>query len=336
MPVLSHYRKKQNLAVIALGAVLVGYIIFLLMANYNSQIELQKSGLEQMRLDTEKHAGAVSYFFSEQKDHLKNLMEKRELAAFFENKALGMSMEYGLWDSVMSIGKVFDRFSENRRIGGDRIYTRIVFLESNGAALVDRPADNSNPANEQNWQRFIAPENPDPKIIAEARGSSWQIMISTPYFFKGTFSGQLIAWISSEIIYHHVVEATGGASPCLITIINAKGNRYTRRGARPEIAIWGSHDFHDLCNSATGGGHRFESSRENGSKVDMIAIGVPIPDTPFFLVAAAPAAAVFGQTSPRQLLAVLAILSLAILGGVAIMVRGYSATGFAGPPRGSR
>ena len=54
----------------------------------------------------------------------------------------------------------------------------------------------------------------------------------------------------------------------------------------------------------------------------MIAIGVPIPDTPFFLVAVAPAAAVFGQTSPRQLLAVLAILSLAILGGVAIMVRG--------------
>lgn len=106
------------------------------MANYHSQVELQKSGLEQMRLDTEKHAGAASYFFSEQKDHLKNLTEKRELAAFFENKALGMSMEYGLRDSLFSIGKVFDRFLKNRRIGGDRIYTGIVFLESNGAVLV--------------------------------------------------------------------------------------------------------------------------------------------------------------------------------------------------------
>ena len=57
---------RGYLAVIALGAVLVGFIAFLLIANYHSQIELQKSGLEQMRLDTEKHAGAVSYFISEQ------------------------------------------------------------------------------------------------------------------------------------------------------------------------------------------------------------------------------------------------------------------------------
>jgi PAS domain S-box-containing protein len=323
MPALFSYRKKRNLAVIALGAVLVGYIAFLLMANYHSQVELQKSGLEQMRLDTEKHAGAVSYFFSEQKDHLKNLMEKRELAAFFENKALGMSLEYGLRDSVLDIAMVFDRFLENRRIGGDRIYTRIVFLESNGAVLVDRPADNSNPANEPNWQRFLAPEHPDPKIIVEPQGSSWQIMVSTPYFFKGAFSGQIIAWISSETVYRHVVKTTGGASQRLANIINAKGESlYSPGGPRPEIEIWGSHDFHDLCASATGEVHRFASSRENGSKVDMIAMRVPLPDTPFFLVAVAPAAAVFGHTSPRQLLAVLAILSLAILGGVAIMVRG--------------
>ena len=323
MPALFPYRRKKNLAVIALGAVLVGYIAFLLMANYHSQIGLQKSGLDQMRLDTEKHAGAVSYFFSEQKDHLKNLTEKREISAFYENKALGMSMEYGLQHGLFGIGTVFDRFLENRRIGGNRIFTRIVFLESNGAVLVDRPADNSNPANEQNWQRFLAPEHPDPQIIVEPQGSSWQIMVSIPYFFKGAFSGQVIAWISSETVCHHVVKATGGASPRLVTIITAKGEQlYIPEGARPETEIGGSQDFHDLCNSATGEVHRFKSSRENGSKVDMIAIRVPIPDTPFFLVAAAPAAAVLGQTSPRQLLAVLAILSLAILGGAAIMVRG--------------
>jgi len=261
--------------------------------------------------------------FSRQKDHLKGLTEKRELSAFFENKALGMSMEYGLGDSVFGIAKVFDRFLENRRLAGERIYTRITFLESNGAVLVDRPADKSKPANEQNWQRLLAPEHPDPKIIVDPQGSSWQIMVSMPYFFKGAFSGQIIAWISSETVYRHIVKATGGVSPRLVTIINAQGNPlYLPGQARPEIEIWGSHDFHVFCNSATGEVHRFKSSRGNGSKVDMIAMRVPIPDTLFFLVAVAPAAAVFGHTSPRQLLAVMVILSLAILGGVAIMVRG--------------
>ena len=314
---------RGYIAVIALGALLVGYIAFLLMANYRSQIELQKSGLERMRLDTEKHAGAVSYFFSEQKDHLKDLTEKRELTAFFENKALGMSMEYGLRDSVFGIAKVFDRFLENRKIGGDRIYTRIVFLESNGAVLVDRPADNSNQANEPNLKKFLAPEHLDPEIIVEPQIPFWRIMVSIPYFFKGAFSGQIIAWISSETVCHHVVKTSGGAAQRLVTIINAKGEPlHPTAGSGSEVEIWGSHNFHDFCASATGEVHRFESIRENSSKVDTVAIRAPIPDTPFFLVAVAPAAAVFGHTSPRHLLAVLAILSLAILGGAAIMVRG--------------
>ena len=314
---------RGYLAIIALGAVLVGYIAFLLIANYHSQIELQKSGSEQMRLDTEKHADAIGYFFSEQKDHLKNLAEKREISAFYENKALGMSMEYGLGYSLFGIGKVFDRFLENRRLGGDKTYTRITFLESNGAVLVDRPADNPKPANEPNWQKFLAPEHPEPKIIVEPQGSFCQIMISTPYFFKGAFSGQIIACISSDTIYRHLIKNTGGASKRLENIVTAKGEPlFLPADLRPEGEIWGSHDFIDLCASAPGEVQRFGWARTNGSKVDMIAIQVPIRDTPFFLVAVAPAAAIFGHTSPRQLLAVLVILSLAILGGVAIMVRG--------------
>lgn len=322
MPALFTYLKKQNLAVIAIGAVLVGYIAFLLMANYYSQIEMQKSGLEQMRLDTEKHAIAVSYFFSEQKDHLKNLTEKREIAVFFENKALGMSMEYGLGDSVFGIAKVFDHFINDRRLGEDRVYTRIIFLESNGAVLVDRPADSANPANEQNWKRFLAPEHPDPKIIVEPQKPFWQIMVSIPYFYKGAFSGQVIAWISSDPIYRHMVKAAGGrASQSFFTIINDKGEPfYSPADLRHEGVIGDPYDFNELYASASREVHRFESSRENGSKVDMIAIRVPIPDMAFFLVAVAPAAEVLGHAAPRQMLAVLGILSLAILGGVAFIV----------------
>jgi PAS domain S-box-containing protein len=321
MSPLSTYLKRPNLAVIAIGAVLVGYIAFLLMANYHSQIKLQKSGLELMRHDTEGHTVAVSYFFSERKNDLKNLTETREISAFYENKALGMSMEYGLGDSVFGIAKLFDHFLESRRIVGERIYKRIVFLESNGAVLADRPGDNSNPATDQNLKKFLDPEHPDPQIIVESQGPFWQIMISTPYFFKGAFSGQIIAWLSSEAIYRQFIKTAGGASQRLINIINARGEPLpSLAGSHPEIGIGDLHDFNDLYASATGEVHRFESSRENGSKVDLIAMRVPIPDTSFFLVAVAPAAEVLGRSAPRQLLAVTRILALAILGGVVIIV----------------
>ncbi len=323
MPSPLTHLKKQNLAVIVIGAVLVGYIAFLLMANYYSKIELQKSGLERMRHHTEKHAVAVSYYISERKNDLKNLTEDRRFSAFFENKALGMSMEYGLGDSVFGIAKSFDRFLENRRIGGDRIYTRIALLESNGAVLVDRPGNSSNPATDQNLKKFLDPEHPDPQIIVEPQKPFWQIIVSMPYFYKGAFSGQIIAWISPETLYRHMVKAAGdGASQCFSTIINDKGEPfYSTSDLRHEGVIGDPYDFNELYASASREVHRFESSRENGFKVDMIAMRVPIPDMPFFLVEVAPAAEVLGHAAPRQLLAVTGILSLAILGGVVIIVR---------------
>jgi len=313
---------RGYLAVIAISAVLVGYIAFLLMTNYYSQIELQRSGSERMRLDTEKHAVAVSYFFSERKNDLKNLTEDRALATFFENKALGMSMEYGLRDSLFNIAKVFSRCINDRKLGEDRIFKRIVFLESHGAVLVDRPEGSSDQAKEQNLEKFLHPEHSGPEIIAASQGPFWHIMVSAHYFFKGAFSGQIIAWVSSETIFHHFLKTPDGTSARLLTIINAKGEPlHSPAGPVQEVGISGWQDFHDLCASPSGKVHRFESIRKDGSKVGMIAVRVPIPDTPFFLVAMAPAAEVLGQTSPRQLLAILGILSLAILGGVAIMVR---------------
>ena len=321
MPTLLTYLRKPNLAVMAIGAIIVGYIAFLLMTNYYSQIELQHSGLAMMQHDSEEHAVAVSHFFSERKNDLRNLIEKRELAAFYENKALGMSMEYGLWDSVFGIAKIFDHFLESRRLGGDRVYTRIAFLESHGGVLVDRPGDNAHQVNEPDLKSFLEPHNPEPKIIVAPQGPFGQIMIAAPYFFKGVFSGQIIAWISSEAIYHHFIKATTGASPRLVTIINDKGETfYSPADPRREAHIGSQRNFHDLCKSASGEVHRFRSIREDGARVDLVGIRVPIRDTPFFLVTVSPAAEVLGRTAPRQLLAVMGILSLAILGGGIIIV----------------
>ncbi|MCK9376501.1 MAG: PAS domain S-box protein [Syntrophobacterales bacterium] len=318
------HRLRGNLAVIAMGALLVGYIAFLLIANYKSQIELQKSGSEKMRLDTEKQADAIGYFFFEQKDYLKNLVEKREISAFYENKALGMSVEYGLRYSLFGISKVFDLFLEKRRLAGEKTYTGITFLESDGTELVDRAVDKDNPGQANlDLKKFLDPGNPEQKILVERQGSFCQIMISTPYFFKGAFAGQVIATISADTVYRHLIKTTLGASKRLENIVTAKGELlFLPADWSHEGEIWGSPDLKELCASVPGQVQRFRWGRENSSKVDMVAIRVPIPDTPFFLVVVEPAADLLGHNSPHHLLAVLAILSLAILGGVAVIVRG--------------
>ena len=111
---LLFFKKKENLGAVIACVVLVGFIGFLLGANYLSQKELQASALQQLRQKTEKRATAVGYFYKDRQQDLKNLGESKVLTAFFENKALGMSIQYGLGASLLAVSQQFDRLVQKK------------------------------------------------------------------------------------------------------------------------------------------------------------------------------------------------------------------------------
>ena len=53
-----------------------------------------------------------------------------------ENKALGMSMAYGLKASLLQISKRFDSLMQERKIGNTPVYDRIAFLDASGRLLI--------------------------------------------------------------------------------------------------------------------------------------------------------------------------------------------------------
>jgi|GEM_PF-2224370 PAS domain S-box-containing protein len=310
---------RGYLAVIIIGTSLVGLIAALLVSNYFSQIELQKVALEQLKSDTEKRAGAVSYFFLERENDLRNLAEKRQLSIFFENKALEMSMEYGLRDSLLSISKVFERFLMDRKLGVDVIYNRIALIESSGAVLVDRSREASPGGREKELKKFLDPERREPAIIVDQEGPRQRITISLAYFFKDRYAGQIVAWISSKSLYNNLVKGTGLASKRFTTIVDQNGQPLYQRAEPPEEAVFSS--IPPFTDTAAEEVHRYESVRKDDARVEMIATRTPIKDTPFFLVTVSPASEVFGHTSPGYLLLIVGTLSLALLGGMAVVVR---------------
>ena len=112
-----HYKIGIVVAVIAL----LGFVSFLLTSNYLSQKNLQQTLLDRFRLENETQAAAISYFFNDRREDLRNLAASREVSVFFENRALGMSMEYGLKQSLPPIKNLFasliDRVRRGRAIG---------------------------------------------------------------------------------------------------------------------------------------------------------------------------------------------------------------------------
>ena len=98
---------SSNLVVVAFGLAAVAYVCGLLILNYRTTMELRDADIAKLRYETKKQGESGGYFFEERKDDLLNLAMSREVAVFFENRALEMSMEYGL---SLSLPPIAERF----------------------------------------------------------------------------------------------------------------------------------------------------------------------------------------------------------------------------------
>ncbi len=307
--------KRESRIPLLVGLLIFGYICFLLVSNYLSQVELKEAALKRLRYDIDMRTVVVGYYFSERQGEVKNLLASRALSTFFENKALGMSMTYGLRTSLVNISKHFKLFLANRSIRSDPIYHRILFVDPDGKVLADTKPVQTYGNRDKNWAAFLTPQNPSPKIHALAN----KIAIGVPYFFKGNYEGQIIAWIAPTSLYDHLVREKS-AEYQYVGIVSDKRNFYLSEDMPPDVLYDG---LTELARLEDGEFRSFDimSADGAGKATKMIALRSPVTSTPFSLVSIMPYNQVIGDRSPKQLLLSLAIITIVFVGGSILIWR---------------
>ena len=296
---------------------LVAYMGFLLYSQYHSQNELQKYYLNQMLLDAEKHAIAINYFFSEREDDLLRLADSHELSVYFENLALGMSMEYGLSASLMDIKTAFAKFRDRRKLAGKIIFSRVVFLDAHGNQLIDVGEKGTNDPEgiKGVWDSFVVKNVDKPIFFAEGHDSSSSISISLPYMFKGMYRGQIIAVIRPELVYKQFITEYDVSSlrPISTLVYNnqylymPKGLPRDRLPAPEKLLKKGS--------------FRFVISDGKDIVRYMDSYYTPIGNTPFSLVTFMSEKSQLNESSPRMIIIITGGIGIIILIGAFIIIR---------------
>lgn len=312
------HQKKHNLITAVIGVGLIGCIVFLLVSNYLSQVQLQKNSIEQLVHDAEKRASAVSYFFSERKNDLQNILEHRAVSAFFENKALGMSLKYGLSDSLYSISRLLDHFLKERKLGEGEIYTRIAFVENNGKAIADQSLS-SGAVHQQDFTAFVGEDQPDFSIMSVGEEPDPQIIVSMPYFHKDGYAAEIVAWVSINTVHRNLVDAQSAFSKRSVDIFSEKG-QFLHHSGSMESEI-GSCLSSALGSAVPGSAFSFRCDQSGRPPLEIIAVRIDIPGTPFFLVASSPVDEVLGHMTLQRLLVAVGLLSFFILGAMAFVSR---------------
>ncbi len=312
------YHAIQRIAPLLLGLSLVTYLGFLLTDLYRSRSELQNSSLARLLEDADKHSLSLSYFFSERVNDLQELSANRELSAYFENLALGMSMEYGLAASLDEAKAEFTAFQKKKRLGGVNIYKRVVFLDSAGHKLLDIHDESiiTGKGEERDWSRYTVKGTAKITFFAEGRDQTATIIVSKPYIFKEKRNGHILAWLSPDDIHRHFL-ARGGNGKNTVALLFEKNYLYTSKESDQII----SHDRLPLAdNLSERRPTHFLVPRPGKESLEMTAFRISIDNTPFALAAFIPANEV-NEDSPLRLLVVTGGIGLLILIGAVVITR---------------
>ncbi len=317
--VISSIRRHWNIAGSLFGLLLVVYLVAMVVTNYRAQASLQESLVEQFRQNIAKRAATIGYFLDERKNDLRYLADAREIAVYFENKALGMSMAYGLGSSLVDINTYFNYFVSDRLAGGDRIYTRVVLYDGDGTILADTARSPEAPP------RAIPPEaslvgvrHKNAAVIIDESRPGQEIKIVLPYLFKGNYAGQLVALLSSQALVDHFVKASSPADnksyflTAGTTLLGRKNDELTpaELSAFSQSPNWRKGIFYPLSRTGT-----------NSTGPGMLAFRLPIGATPLSLITLFPETEVTGAGSPWRIPLFLAVLSLFVAGSTIIMFK---------------
>jgi diguanylate cyclase (GGDEF)-like protein/PAS domain S-box-containing protein len=121
---------------IAAGAFLLS--MFFLIGNlYSSQMELRRNAEARLVLIGEARATEIGEFLIERQQAAVRLAGSEDIANYFSNLDLGMSVRYGLFANLAAIERRFQATLDEEKYQGQLAYLRLAFFDRNGIAQVD-------------------------------------------------------------------------------------------------------------------------------------------------------------------------------------------------------
>lgn len=203
---------------------LMFFIILLLLFYYRNNAALQESSLNRFQLDVANKAATLEYFFLERKYDIRNLADAQEIQTYFNNRAMGMSEEYGLKVSIFAIGEILRKMRNEKNIDQKNIYSRIDFLDSNQSLLASSMAplgSNDQLAMGKNFD--INGISQEPGVLIKRGKNRNTIVFIAPCVFKKRTSGWVLAYLNSATLYNHFLSPSTALSSKVFNLTLADG-----------------------------------------------------------------------------------------------------------------
>jgi len=147
--------RRPQLAAVGVGLFAIALVGYLFHGFYTGR-QAQYRALEQDELAHTQALGvSLDHFLSGLQSEVAELADRRVISAWFENAALGMTLEYGLRINLLDLEMEFDKRLGRRLPDGQPIFARMVLLDAGGRVVLDSrdPRRDPGAAFDEDWTR---------------------------------------------------------------------------------------------------------------------------------------------------------------------------------------
>jgi len=300
----------RDLAVMFSIFAIAAFMFVLIFINHQNAERLRQSLIVQLENETGNRATVFADFFAQRREDMVTLTLAREVDVYFENKALGMSEQYGLNLSLIPIHELFNTFIQRKRLGQETIYSRIALFDARGKTLVDTYKD----------AHKSIPDKDEASKLHYLINSAWQqgkitlspdrshILVSMTYLFKGAYAGQIVAWINPECISRALaVVQSGSKTGERYVLLDAEkmdksvGSSTALACVLPDIALLKKSRYTEYLDTESGHAHA--------------VITRPVEGTPFVLARVCSSSVIEGFIKPIYSLIAMVLFGILILAG---------------------
>jgi len=190
--------RRGRLIQAAVVMVLVALVCGLLAANYSTRRSLQQSKLASLQTDFDDHAMVLAHLFSERRNDLREIAASRQVHAYFENRALGMTMAYGLRASLNNITKYLQHRWNSSILLVEQIYSSLALFDEAGRPLTGWPI-----SQEDNEGLEVPRGKMAEGDVRETSSSEGEHVFTCPVLVNNVVVGYIQGRITYATLYRH-------------------------------------------------------------------------------------------------------------------------------------
>lgn len=290
---------------LVLAAVFCLYTLVLLWNVFGAQSLLRANAEARLISDSQRRAAAIGDLMSERRDEVIDLAESHEIDAYLVNKALGMSLQYGLIANLDAIDQRFRRKKEQRTLRGTRLLSEIVYFDENGEVLSDQ---GSNP-----WLKLDLPAGFQSEAKLWVDATRQLILASAPVVHKGHYSGVVLTTGDLTQLAPLLIAGNGATQSDKFQerLVSSDGLNLTAGAGSMEL---GKDLIADLLRQPTNLLLPLSNlAHAPGEAANRLVLSTPVPGIAVALVTVIDRNTVYGQTSSNFFLYSLSVFPFLLL-----------------------